>query len=258
VSGLAATRDIRRALGWALVAGLCVAALTACVALLSGSFDDTDAKVVFSSLGFAIFSAFAAAGATLRAVRGGREEALGTLTAALGVAAFLALLVALWVDWSNEELWRLWGILAILALAGSHASVVLKGRRPTDTEAVRALAGASLVLGVLDAFLGELPLLNVVDEELLTDTAQVFGVLLVLLVLTTALAPIVRRLGAPAAAAPTAPPPDATAPGLPLRTVGAEIEATAARIAERTAGDPALQADCARLVELGAALRRHG
>jgi hypothetical protein len=33
---------IRRALGWMLVAALCVAALVAIVALVSDSFDDTD------------------------------------------------------------------------------------------------------------------------------------------------------------------------------------------------------------------------
>jgi hypothetical protein len=256
VGGQAATRDIRRALGWALVAGLCAAALTACVALLAGSFDDTDAKVIFSSLGFAVFSAFAAAGATLRTVRRGREAALGALTAAASLAAYAALLVALWVDWENGELWRIWGILAILALAGSHASVVLRGRRPTDTDAVRALAGASLVLGALDALLGILPLLEVVDDTVLEDGARLFGVLLVGLVLTTALAPIMRKLGASTTPARAAQAPGAAGHGLPLRTVGAEIEATAVRIAERSPGDPALEADCARLVELGTALRR--
>ena len=47
-------------------AGLCLAALVAVGALLTGSFDDTDWRVVATSLGFSVFTSTTAAGAALR------------------------------------------------------------------------------------------------------------------------------------------------------------------------------------------------
>ena len=41
---------IRRVLGWVLVGSLCLAALVAIAALLSGSFDDTDWRLIGTSL----------------------------------------------------------------------------------------------------------------------------------------------------------------------------------------------------------------
>jgi peptidoglycan/LPS O-acetylase OafA/YrhL len=58
--------SLRRALGWSLVAGLSVAALTAAFAVVDGSFDETDGRVIATSLGFAVFSATGSAGAFLR------------------------------------------------------------------------------------------------------------------------------------------------------------------------------------------------
>lgn len=48
---------IRRYAGWALVTGLSVAAAAAVLALLTGSFDDTDWRVILTSIGFAVASA---------------------------------------------------------------------------------------------------------------------------------------------------------------------------------------------------------
>src|SRR5829696_1507737 len=64
ISAVSDARDkVRRVAGWALVGGLSVAALTAIAALLAGDFGETEWRVIFSSLGFAIASAVAASGA---------------------------------------------------------------------------------------------------------------------------------------------------------------------------------------------------
>ena len=85
--------DLRRVAGWALVAGLCISAAVAIVALLTGSWSDTSWRVVGTSLGFSVFTSTAAAGAALRlrpqgwarvlAVRAGalRADELVTLAA---------------------------------------------------------------------------------------------------------------------------------------------------------------------------------
>src|SRR3954469_8989688 len=91
--------DLRRSLGWALVASLTLASVTASAALLNGDFDDTDARVIGTSLGFAVFSAFAAAGGSLRLRTGDpRRLLLANATVAVCCAAFITLLPPVWID----------------------------------------------------------------------------------------------------------------------------------------------------------------
>ena len=140
---------LRRSLGWALVGGLTIAAVTASVALVSGSFDDDDWRVIGTSLGFAVFTAVGAAGVSLRLSGGGRERLLGGVTA---------------------------------ALACSHASLVTNARRPTDSDAVSALVTISIGLAAIDAVAGILPLAEVV-EDVEEGVVEVIGVLVVGLLL---------------------------------------------------------------------------
>ena len=75
--------QIRKAAGWALVGGLSVAAFTAIVALMAGDFDDTEVRVILSSLGFAIGQLAGRRGRRSALPRFRRLRALGTATAAL-------------------------------------------------------------------------------------------------------------------------------------------------------------------------------
>jgi len=76
---------IGRAVTRAIVAALCVAAGMACIALLRGDFDETDWKVIATSLLFALVSAMAGAGL---AVRPSHPE-LGSATFGASLAAFV-------------------------------------------------------------------------------------------------------------------------------------------------------------------------
>ena len=148
--------SVRRALSWALVGALCVAAITAIAAITTGDFDDTDWRVIGTSLGFAIFSATAASGASLR-FRGSESlRILGSATMALSAVAFVLLLVAVWNDGADDA-WRWFGSAGLAALACSHLSLVSGALRGTDSAAVRSLSTASMGLGVIDAFFGILP-----------------------------------------------------------------------------------------------------
>jgi hypothetical protein len=185
---------VRKVAGWALVGGLSVAALTAIAALLAGDFGDTEWRVILSSLGFAIASAVGASGATQRIRASGRLRDLGTATAALAGIAFVLLLAGLWTDdWGTAGIWRSFGCASVLAIAGSHACVVLGARRRTDSHVVDLLVTSSLVLAAIDTFGGLLPIAGVVDE-VGEAGAKFFGVTLVLLLLTTLLQPLMRRL----------------------------------------------------------------
>jgi peptidoglycan/LPS O-acetylase OafA/YrhL len=236
--------SVRRALSWALVAALCVAALTAIAAILSGDFDETDGRVIGTSLGFAVFSATAASGASLRYRDSEGLRALGLVAMVLSALSFVLWLAAIWGD-GEDEVWRWFGSAALGALACSHASVVSGALRASDSPTVRALATTSIALAVVDSFFGILGVSGAVDG---VDRrfGQLMAVLVILLVLTTALAPIVRRLERPGAT----PSRRAAAP----RALAAEVVAAADRI-EALNGDPGnrtpdIRRECERLREL--------
>jgi hypothetical protein len=199
--------SIRRFAGWSLVGGLSVATAAAILALLTGSFDDTDVRVIVTSIGFAFASATASSGAAARLRPSEALQTLGALTFLASVAAFVLLVVGTWTnmdEWGSEVVWRSFGCVAVAGVAGSHACLMLGARRRGDSEAVRALTMTALILAAVDALGAILPLADVVND---VDEAwgRIFGAGLVLLVLTSVLPPILRRIQ------PTGPPADSIA-----------------------------------------------
>jgi hypothetical protein len=235
--------SIKRTAGWSLVGGLTIAALTAVVALLGGDVDDTELRVILTSIGFALSSSTAAVGAAqrLRAVSGLR--ALGTATMVLSGAAFALLVAGLWTnmgDWGSEEIWRSFGCAALLAIACSHACVVLGARRASDSAVVDLLVFASLGLAAFDTLGGLAPIAGLTDD-VDEGLAKLLAATLVLLVLTSVLPPILRRLqGAPHAVSTkggAAGRPGASSPGTDARRealdfLAGEVEAIANRLDE--------------------------
>lgn len=179
-------------LGWALVAALTVAAATAIGALVTGDFDDTEWRVIGTSFGFAFLSATAAAGSSARLRP--RLELLGGATAVASALTFALLAAGLWTDLLDDEgTWRVFGCLLILTVAGSHACLVLMARRPTDSDAVRLLVTVSLATAAIDSLFGILPLSGAADE-VSDGFAQLLAVLVVVLLFSTLVPPILRRL----------------------------------------------------------------
>jgi hypothetical protein len=255
---------IRRFAGWALVGGLSLAAATAVIALLAGSFDETELRVVLTSIGFAVFSSTGSAGAALRVRADGNLRALGTATLALSVAAFLLLLAGLWTnmdDWGNEGVWRAFGCSAVLGFAGAHASLVLGARRRSDSPAVHALTSLSIVLGALDAFGAILPISGVA-EDMDEGWARLFAAGLVMLLLTSVLPPILRRIqpAAPGEPARTVERSAAPAGDQALSFLAAEVVSTADRIEELNRGPgpraPEIRVEVERLRNLARAFER--
>jgi hypothetical protein len=236
--------SIKRAAGRGLVAGLTIAALTAVVALLSGSFDDTDWRVIITSIGFAITSSTAASGAAQRFQPSAGLRVLGTVTAVLSGVTFVLLAAGVWTDdWGNEGIWRSFGVAAVLAVAGSHACLVLGARRPSDTDGVRALVVASVALSAIDTVGALVPISGLADE-VEGDVAQLLAAGVVLLVLTSVLPPILRRIQSAPGGAPT------TA----MQRFAGEVEAAAERIDELNRGPssraPEIRREVERLREL--------
>lgn len=267
--------SVRRALSWATVAALCVAALTAIAAILGGDFDDTDVRVIATSIAFAVFSATAASGASLRFRDSEGLRTLGLTSMALSAVAFVLLLVALWTD-GNDTAWRWSGCAALAALACSHASLVSGALRDTDSPTVHGLATVSIALAAVDAFSGILAISGAVDE-IEAGFGELLAVLVILLFLTTGLTPILRRLQRPAVTAaalgaiavaktPTRGATDAGRAGAsasdhsPLAHLATDVLAAADRIEALNADPgnrtPEIRRECARLRDLARAHAR--
>lgn len=108
--------QIRRFAGRALAGGLSLAAAVAVLAVLVGSFGDTELRVILSSIGFAIASATGSAGASARLRPSERLRLLGGATLLASVIAFALLMGVLWSeDWGSEGLARAFGSFAVAA-----------------------------------------------------------------------------------------------------------------------------------------------
>lgn len=234
--------ELRRLLGWALVAGLSLAALTACVAIANGSFGETEGRVIGMSVGFAVFSATGAAGMSLR-LRSETERLrqLGTATALVAALAYALLVAAIWQGSSSSDLWQLWGVAALLSLATSHASLILGARRSMDTPAIGVLVVTSLATSAFDTSIGILLILQQLGD-MGEGMAELAAITVVLLLLSTALPPILRRLAVETAPSPG---PERIGQVVPASAGGAGLPAAAADA--RPAEDVA-----AELVEIAA------
>ncbi len=208
-----ATMEVRRLVGGALFRGLCLAAATAIAALLSGDFDETHWRVIATSFGFSVFSALGASGNALWHQADDWRVALGASTVAVALIAFGLLVLAVWIDDDGDALWRAFGVSGLLALWASHASLVLRAQRRDDPPLVSALVWTSIVTAAFDMLVADVAILELVDD-VSDDFVRFAGVVLVIMVLATALPPLLRRMagshtrvacdafGRPAAAAP--------------------------------------------------------
>jgi hypothetical protein len=242
---------IRRLVGWVLVGALCFAALVAIVALLSDSFDETHENLILTSLSFAAYCAIAASGTAARVKEHPAARPLAVVTAGTAAIAFVLLMAELWVelDGSEEAILRAWGVASIVALTCSHAALVFGATRESDTRTISGLVTASLALGAIDGTVGAIAVTGAFEADIDDSATRLIGVTLVLLLLTTGLPPILRRMQQRAPAAPVWP---ASRNGSLERLAG-EVVTTTERI-ERLDDPAAVRAECRRLRELARTL----
>jgi hypothetical protein len=188
---------IARLLGWGVALGVLGSAGWAIVELFSDSIDETDGRVILTSLAFAAASTAGASGlaAILRPMLGLRV--LGLATLGCSIAAFALLAAMIWHDdfpfEIRETLWRACGCVSVLAIAGGHASLMLRSRRPTDGALVELVTFSSLAFGAIDAA-GAFSWLSEITDEISDPWGRRLAAVLVLLIATTVLAPLLRRL----------------------------------------------------------------
>lgn len=176
--------------------GLCVAALAAIFAILSGEFGDGDNKVIGTSLLFAVSASTGGAGQALR-LRG-TFAALGTVVLGASGAAFALVTYGIWAEVGTDSFWQAVGAVGILALDGAHAAFVLARRRRADSPGTELATTVAVTAAAVSGTLGILAVLELVDGPW-----QPLAVILVVQLLATAAAPLLRRL-APEQTAPSA------------------------------------------------------
>lgn len=186
-----------RPAGWALVAGVVGAAAWAVAVLVSHDVNETDLRVVLTSLGFAAASTTGASGVAAMMRDSAGLRALGVAALGCSIAAFGLFTWGVWdLDylWDVPEWqWRACACSTVLAIALGHASLMLRARKPTDSGLVILVTAISLLCGAVDAGGAFLPLAEIVDE-VDESWARSLGSVLVVLIATTVLAPLLRRL----------------------------------------------------------------
>jgi hypothetical protein len=229
--------SLRRLVLRALAAGLSLAALIAIAAILTRSFNAIDAQLIATSLSFSLYTALGGAGVAPRRLTGPIRH-LGTATISAAGADFALLMAILWGG-TEVELWRAWAILLLVALAASHACLVLTSRRASDTPLILALTLTSIFATSLDAVLGALPIGGVTDH-VDGNFVRLAAILVIVMLLTSLLPPILRRVPARerlhATGLPSSPMPASVAPqddqAGDLRAIASRLEALAPRAGE--------------------------
>jgi hypothetical protein len=227
-----------------VVASLIVAGAAACVALLRGGITDVDWKIIATSTLLALVSATVGSGLAVRF----RHPLLGQGTVLFSLLTFTLVVIGMWPEIDDSAFWRATGCCAILALEGAHASFVLSRRRDDDPRSVVATTRIVVAAAAISGAMGIYPLVGPVpDDPPAALYAQIVGVVLVVQVVGTIVAPLLRRLRE-----------DAVRPAEPALTpaerLAEEIAATADRI-ERIAAHPQVADECERLRRLARAAR---
>jgi hypothetical protein len=139
------------------LASLTLTALLAIFAILTGSFESTGAQILGNSFAIAIYSLLALIAAVPQ--KEPRAKDLAALTVISSLVALTLWTVTIWTEDFEEWTFRLIGVSTTLALAGTHASLMLRlfGKTRETDSVVKVTLGLNAVLSaiVVALFLGD-------------------------------------------------------------------------------------------------------
>ena len=177
-----------------LAAGLCLAAAVAIWALLTGSFDDTSVRILLTGLAAALCTLGGLAGSTALRLKN-TERRMAEVTIGLSQLTLLLALALIWIPNATDSdmLARALGVTSVLMLAGAHASLLLARLRRRDTRTVHRLTQAAILCATAAALLVS-GLFASSDGPIAPAVWRLLGVLVVLALLNTLLAPLARKI----------------------------------------------------------------
>jgi len=178
-----------------IAGGLCVAGAVAIWGLIVGHFDTTSGRVLGSALAAALATLCELAGSTVLG-RGGRRSALGRATILVSGVALILVLILIWVPAADSgSMFRAFGVSVAAMLACAHGSLLYGWLRPNDARGVVALARVAVGCASTAALVVGGLLLFVPHATVAPAVWRLLGVLVVIAVLATLLAPLTRRMG---------------------------------------------------------------
>ena len=181
-------RRLTRVFWLGAAAILVAAALVALAAVLSGSFSDTDGRIL-GTLGALLFCGGGALAGLALAERGPARP-LGWIVVVLASASFILLTVAIWgiAEDAGDTSWKLATSCALFLVAGLVATTgVLLTRRP----ALQRLAAVAGALATIAVSLTLVPLWR--DDDPGSTLAKAMGAAWILAALAYFLAPVLQR-----------------------------------------------------------------
>ena len=201
-TGLVHPRGLQRAALRALIASIVASAAMGVFALLVGEFEETQAKLLGTSL--SVSGASVIAMACGFAWARGRLGPLPPVGIALGVAGFALVVAGMWPEVESEPYWKSTGTMLILAVAATHASVISPfglARRS------RWVLWAAYGLNAIFAALYIIAIWSEPDDD---RYWRVTAAVAILLAAATIAIPVLRRLGEGAPSEPRTRPVEAT------------------------------------------------
>jgi hypothetical protein len=173
-----------------LIGSLCLVALLAISAILTGEFGETDARILGTALSVALYIATATSGATL-ASRKPQFTALAYAGMAVSAIGFLVTAHAIWQEDPSDGEWETVGVFLVLSIALAHISLLISRTRQDDGPVI-----TSVLIGTIAsiAILATMVISDITNNGDEGDSFYRFmGVMAVLWVLGTLLLPIMRR-----------------------------------------------------------------
>ncbi len=187
-------KTARRRVAAVIAGGLCVAGAVAIWGLILGRFDATSARVVGSALAADLATLCGLAGSSVL-LRGGSRSVLGAATIALSGVALTRVSVLIWVPAADSDaMFRAFGVTGTMLLACTHGSLLSGWLRPSDARGVVALTQIATGCASTVALLTSGLLLFAPHATVVPAVWRLLGVLVVIAVLATLLAPLTRRV----------------------------------------------------------------
>jgi hypothetical protein len=172
------------------ITSLAATAALAIGVLLLGDFDDTEARVLLTTLAISVSGLLGLPAAVL--LEQGRSPVLAWASITLTVVLFAAFEIMLWQNEDSEPGWKFVGTLAAVTVASTQISALTTRLRAGDRPSVRKVYASAVALVVVIAVLVVAAIWEEIDDA---TYYRILAALAVLNVLLVVVQPFLRKLG---------------------------------------------------------------